>query len=96
MTTTSKEVVCMTAMGLSKCNEVESKLKGFISDTNKRHKGNPKPFIGHAGKSNAEFLDMVTAFCIEKKLVIIRDPPESNPDGNQRLFPENVIRAGQD
>lgn len=93
LTTTSKEVVCMTAMGLSKCNEVESRLKGFIAETNKLHKGNLKPFSGHAGKNKAAILEMVTAYCLEKNLVVIRDPPACSPDGHQLLFPENVMKV---
>lgn len=89
LTVTSKHVICMRAMGLVKCSEVESKLKGFIAETNKRHLKGPKPFSGHAGKSNADLLDILTAYFIAKKLVII-SYPEPCPDGTIRLNPPHV------
>ena len=95
LTTIAKEIVCMTAMGLSKCNEVESKLSKYISAANKQQpKGVPKPFTGHSRKSNSELLDMVIAFCLEKKLVTIVGTPDILQDGKVWFFPENVIKGG--
>lgn len=83
----AKKVICMTAMGIKLCSEVESKLKAFMADTNKKHKG---AFIGHGSATNEQLLDMVTAYCLESEIVTIRDPPNLSEDGVQRLFPENV------
>lgn len=89
---TSKLVVCMIAMGLSKCSEVQSKLKGFVADTNRQCKGKDRAFSGHGNASNEELLDLVTAYIIGKKLVTITDPPPLTSEGVQKLFPENVVK----
>ena len=83
----------MTAMGLSKCSEVLSKLKGFMAETNKQCKGKDKPFSGHGNATNEELLDLVTAYIIEKKLVTIVDPPPLTLEGVQKLFPHNVVKV---
>lgn len=93
LTEASKQVICMKAMGLSKCSEVDSKLKAFIQETNKLCKTTPKAFTKHIGKPATELLDMVTTWCIMQNLVTIRDPPGLSQDGIQRIFPENVIRT---
>jgi len=85
----------MTAMGLSKCSEVQSKLKGFMAETNRLHKGKDKPFSGHGSASIEEMLNMVTSFCIEKKLVAIINPPPLTSEGVQKLFPQNVVKLNK-
>ena len=78
-------------MGLTTCKEVGSKLKGFMAETNRVSKAKEKPFSGHGNATSDEMLDMVTAYCIQKKLVVIQNAPPLTAEGVQKLFPENVV-----
>lgn len=89
----SRQTVCMIAMGLSNCTEVEGKLKNFIASANKKCKGS---FTGHTNKNSAQILQLVTTWCLEQNIVSIHDPPAVNSEGKQRIYPENVLRVQDD
>lgn len=89
-------MLCMKAMGLMKIGEVEAKLRTFVAETNRQTKAAPKPFTKHAQMNASELLDMVARWTLSQNIVFINSLPPLSADGQQRIYPENVAKNGED